>query len=552
MASFQSKVATTNRRHLEGANSNQNFRHLTVRRQSLESRLIYPDDEGEEDSFSHWEQMYFEGETYTDSTTIDEDSMMRSAVRVVTFDLDNTLWKTSGCIGAANDALAIFLDKQEIVQPKRIEKLMGEFFQANKNTYAPLDDNPKGPVLLTQLRTDAIQHVLQEFNGYTEEDASKFAKEAFECWTKARHDAIPSNFAENVLGCLDKISAMKTTSGNPILIGAITDGNSDPRNVDVLKKYFDFCVNAEAVGVGKPDKRVYLEAVRRVVSHRFFEDLGRKPSDSEELLEDTVGPYWVHVGDDFSKDIVPAKGLKMRTIWVHELIRDKLPKHEGSSSEEESRNVEDFVKAVSDKEVIDMTIGAGDYLADSVTREFADRVADEFDELSEMLLSWHNEGTQAYRLRQDLALGETTKANVELSVVPPTSSREEKVISIGDDDYIVATMSSRTFRISREDCSMDVPAPFKNRNKQQMKDIMTMAQLDKSSGVFSFQLEEVEQLQQGKKVLMVEIGSTGIKFTREIFVAMTVDEVLALSEDNPVGLKLFMQQAVDSPSFDLF
>jgi hypothetical protein len=99
---------------------------------------------------------------------------------------------------------------------------------------------------------------------------------------------------------------------------------------------------------------------------------------------------------------------------------------------------------------------------------------------------------------------------------------------------------------------MDVPAPFKNREKQVMKDIMTMAQLDKSSGVFSFPPEEVEQLQQGKLVLMVEIGNTGIKFGREIFVGMTVDEILALSEENPVNLKLFMQKAVDSPSFDLF
>lgn len=81
---------------------------------------------------------------------------------------------------------------------------------------------------------------------------------------------------------------------------------------------------------------------------------------------------------------------------------------------------------------------------------------------------------------------------------------------------------------------------------------MTMAQLDKSSGVFSFPSEEVEQLQQGKLVLMVEIGNTGIKFTRETFVGMTVDEILALSPQNPVNLKLFMQKAVDSPSFDLF
>jgi len=99
---------------------------------------------------------------------------------------------------------------------------------------------------------------------------------------------------------------------------------------------------------------------------------------------------------------------------------------------------------------------------------------------------------------------------------------------------------------------MDVPAPFKNREERKMQDVMAMAQLDKSSGVFSFPPDEVEQLQKGKKVLMVEVGSTGIKFSREIFSGMAVDEVLNLSDENPMTLNLFMQEAVDSPSFDLF
>jgi hypothetical protein len=413
--------------------------------------------------------------------------------------------------------------------------------------------------LLTQLRTDAIQQILQDFNGYTEEDASTFAKEAFQCWTKARHDAIPDNFAGNVLGCLEKISTIRTAAGHPVLIGAITDGNSDPRNVDVLKDYFDFCVNAENVGVAKPDNRVYLEAIRHVVSHPSFQDLGRKSSDSDEQLEYSVGPYWVHIGDDFSKDIVPAKGLNMRTIWAQELIREKLQETRLEiAKQEESRKVEDFVKELSEKQVIEMSIGAGDYLADAVTREFVDRVADEFDHLSDILWTWHVDGTTQAQANQppiaaivDSSAKDKIDTAKDFTAILP-SSKEKTTSPLADDDYVVSTVASRTFRLTREDYSMDIPAPFKNRENQVMKDIMTMAQLDKSSGVFSFPSEEVEQLQQGKLVLMVEIGNTGIKFTRETFVGMTVDEILALSPQNPVNLKLFMQKAVDSPSFDLF
>ena len=121
-------------------------------------------------------------------------------------------------------------------------------------------------------------------------------------WTTARHDAIPHNLASNVIECLESLSQLKTSEGNPVLIGAITDGNSDPRRVGILEKYFDFCVNAEEVGVSKPDKRVYLEAVRQAQSKGLVNDLIDVTEDNAE-----VGPYWVHIGDDFVKDIVAAK-----------------------------------------------------------------------------------------------------------------------------------------------------------------------------------------------------------------------------------------------------
>mmetsp|Transcript_43661 Transcript_43661/g.105305 ORF Transcript_43661/g.105305 Transcript_43661/m.105305 type:complete len:552 (+) Transcript_43661:1-1656(+) len=516
-------------------------RHL-----SLDNILATPGpaDDGEQANLNRWEQMYFEAEESEKGDLIDENDMMRSAVRVVTFDLDNTLWKTRYCIGAANDALASYLDKYNIQQPKRVEKIMGELFQANKKLYAPRTENATAPVLLTQLRKDALKEVLTTANEYTEEEAATFTNKAFECWTAARHEAIPHNFANDVLGCLERISAIRTIGNKPLLIGAITDGNSDPRNVDVLKDYFDFCVNAESVGVSKPDRRVYLDAVRYVVSHPDFQDLGRTVADNEDDLEDVVGPYWVHIGDDFSKDIVAAKAMKMRTIWAQELISDKLPKTSIEQDESRSKSLEDFLKKISDKEVVEMAIGGDNYLADSMTQEFADSVATTFGGVSEILSSWHQD-----------ALAEKNAMEAALEVTMPDTSVSPRVanpIPFGDSDFIVSATTSRTFRLTRNDCFMDVPAPFKNREMQKMQDVMAIAQLNKASGVFSFPPDEVELLGEGKKVLMVEIGSTGIKFSREIFAGMTVDEVLNLSDENPMTLNLYMQEAFDSPSFELF
>lgn len=102
-------------------------------------------------------------------------------VRVITFDLDNTLWDTGATISAANDALADFLDEHKIVQPKRIEQIMGDLFRASKTTYAPLDaESAKAPVLLTQLRKDALLQILVDDNDFTPEDAEEFANEAFQ------------------------------------------------------------------------------------------------------------------------------------------------------------------------------------------------------------------------------------------------------------------------------------------------------------------------------------------------------------------------------------
>lgn len=315
-----------------------------------------------------------------------------SEVRVVSFDLDDTLWKTSATIDAANDALAAFLDSKNIVQPKRVEKVMGELFRSNKDRYAPINKQAKAPVYLTLLRKDAIRNILEEANGYSVDEATALAEESFELWVQARHDAIISNMAVAAVDCLLAISSLQRKDGHPIIIGAITDGNSDPKRVSSLAPFFDFCINAESVGVGKPDKRVYLEAIRKVASMPSMNDIfGDSPDTlSDDDLEEKVGPFWVHVGDDFTKDVVAGKSLKMRTVWCRELILNKLEQQAIIDEEKPpERTVEDLVKQVSEMKVVKMEIGAGDYLSDTLQKEFADSIIDSFIELSSVLRDWH-------------------------------------------------------------------------------------------------------------------------------------------------------------------
>lgn len=99
---------------------------------------------------------------------------------------------------------------------------------------------------------------------------------------------------------------------------------------------------------------------------------------------------------------------------------------------------------------------------------------------------------------------------------------------------------------------MDIPAPLRNREERTMKDVMGMAQRDKSSGVFAFNPDDVASLKDGKQILMIQIGDKDLKFSREIFSEMSVQEVLGLTDENPMKLSLYMAEASKQPSFDLF
>ena len=81
---------------------------------------------------------------------------------------------------------------------------------------------------------------------------------------------------------------------------------------------------------------------------------------------------------------------------------------------------------------------------------------------------------------------------------------------------------------------------------------MKFAQMDKSSGVFAFEPSEVASMNEGKKVLKVAIGGTDLEFSRDIFSNMSVEEVLSLTDENPLRLVLYMANASEQPSFDLF
>ena len=248
---------------------------------------------------------------------------------------------------------------------------------------------------------------------------------------EARYTAIPSHYSSNVLNVLEAVSKLherQTADDNAsnmqpqpsILIGAITDGNSDPRNVPELQPYFDFCINAEQVGVSKPDQRVYLQAaLQHVFANDGLHDMGLPATlTTEDQVEDVIGSWWIHIGDDFTKDIVAPKNLNMSTIWARELILDKIREKESQQSQEQppppqqakediasqytvddkksspEKELVEFQKKINSKTVVKMAVGADDYLSSSIEQEFADAIIDSFADLPSVLEESHDQSQQ--------------------------------------------------------------------------------------------------------------------------------------------------------------
>lgn len=224
-------------------------------------------------------------------------SIKNDEIRVITFDLDNTLWKTKSTMEDANNALHDYLIERSLqdfgfsalnrYQP-RVEVIMGLLMNDNPNKYCCMSDNtfatPENlqntamasssknqfstftPIQLTLLRMDAIESVLLQ-SGYEDDDIElidEIVEYAFNHWMNVRQKSIENNLANNVVKTLKTIKALQS-NGTRMIVGAITDGNSNPLKMEMFKEYFDFCVNAETVGMAKPNRQIYLYAARKYV-----------------------------------------------------------------------------------------------------------------------------------------------------------------------------------------------------------------------------------------------------------------------------------------------
>eukprot|EP00756_Hemistasia_phaeocysticola_P055180 Hpha_TRINITY_DN31097_c0_g1::TRINITY_DN31097_c0_g1_i1::g.63999::m.63999/K20862/yigB; FMN hydrolase / 5-amino-6-(5-phospho-D-ribitylamino)uracil phosphatase len=201
-------------------------------------------------------------------------------VKVVCFDLDDTLWDCAASLTRAFDSMIQNIDEA------------GETLAEEYRTYPGMqvvmrqiaEEVPEHAHNFTYLRKEAIRRCM----GVSEERAAAI----FADFLKVRNQPV------FLPGAIDSVRQLKQRGYR---IATLSDGNAAPMEMPELEGLLEFHVSAVDAGCSKPNPKIFQLAQSKA---------GVKP---EQIL---------YVGDHYDKDVVGAIGAGMRSAWVR-LKRDE-------------------------------------------------------------------------------------------------------------------------------------------------------------------------------------------------------------------------------------
>ena len=206
---------------------------------------------------------------------------MLNQVRVIAFDLDDTLWPCMPTIRRAEETLYQWLaqhypritqgfDTEEIVAYRRE-------FSAREQRYA---------IDMTGMRRDFLHH-LGEIHDY---DGEQVAENGFEVFFEARQQV---EFYDDVLPSLQRLK-------RKFRLGAISNGNASVEHVG-LGDLIEHAVSASDLMVAKPDPLIYQHLAQRF-----------------DARPDEI----VYVGDHPHYDVIGSIDAGYQAVWIN---REAVP-----------------------------------------------------------------------------------------------------------------------------------------------------------------------------------------------------------------------------------
>ncbi|WP_121234848.1 HAD family hydrolase, partial [Pseudomonas aeruginosa] len=167
-----------------------------------------------------------------------------SSLRLITFDLDDTLWDVAPVMNNAEALLREWLASNAArLGPVPIEHLWAIRTRL-------LDREPMLRHRLSELRRRILFHALLDA-GYPQAEAESLAEAGFQVFLEARHRVTLFPEVHPTLEIL----------ADRFTLGVLTNGNADVRRLG-LADYFRFALCAEELGVGKPDPTPFREALK--------------------------------------------------------------------------------------------------------------------------------------------------------------------------------------------------------------------------------------------------------------------------------------------------
>lgn len=207
-------------------------------------------------------------------------------IKLITFDLDNTLWNVETVIRAAETRMRDWVRDRV---PDYHVRFPAEALLELRN--AVVEERPELRHDLSALREELLYRAFLQC-GTGRRDARALARQAFEIFLDARHEV---EYFDGALETLERLSG-------DYVLGALTNGNADIGRLD-LQRYFDFGYSAASVGAGKPAPDMFRAALRHV---------------------DAAPAQAVHVGDHVHDDVAGAAAVGMHTVWIN-AAGDPLP-----------------------------------------------------------------------------------------------------------------------------------------------------------------------------------------------------------------------------------
>ena len=203
---------------------------------------------------------------------------MTKKIRMITFDLDDTLWDNVPTI-----------TKAEIETRKWIENKVGKIDWGDLNDFLNLreelikeDESIKWDI--SKLRKEIFKRKLAHIT--PEKYRNKLVEDAFAVFISRRHEVKLFDGVE---------TALKQLSKN-FLLGVLTNGNADIFRFNI-GKYFSFSVSSLEAKNSKPNRAHFDKAIEIMENIKF-----------DEIL---------HIGDHQVNDILAAYNLGIESLWFN-------------------------------------------------------------------------------------------------------------------------------------------------------------------------------------------------------------------------------------------